>query len=105
MFAGCEGRCGMAAVRLKDGATFDGDKLYTFTRDTLPTYAAPQFIRIQDALEITGTFKQCKSNLVKEGFDPSVIRDRLFFRDNARKSYVPLTPDTFAAIQDMKLSL
>ncbi|XP_048145894.1 very long-chain acyl-CoA synthetase-like [Corvus hawaiiensis] len=102
---GCEGRCGMAAVRLKDGATFDGDKLYTFTRDTLPAYAAPQFIRIQDALEITGTFKQCKSNLVKEGFDPSVIRDRLFFRDNARKSYVPLTPDTFAAIRDMKLSL
>lgn len=47
MFAGCEGRCGMAAVRLKDGATFDGDKLYTFTRDTLPTYAAPRFIRIQ----------------------------------------------------------
>lgn len=59
----------------------------------------------QDALEITGTFKQCKSNLVKEGFDPSVIRDRLFFRDDAQKSYVPLTPDTFAAIRDVKLSL
>lgn len=47
MFAGCEGRCGMAAVRLKDGATFDGDKLYSFTRDTLPAYAAPRFVRIQ----------------------------------------------------------
>lgn len=47
MFAGCEGRCGMAAVRLKDGATFDGDTLYTFTRDMLPAYAAPRFIRIQ----------------------------------------------------------
>ncbi|TRZ08013.1 hypothetical protein HGM15179_019093 [Zosterops borbonicus] len=44
---GCEGRCGMAAVCLKDGATFDGDKLYAFTRDTLPAYAAPRFVRIQ----------------------------------------------------------
>uniref|UniRef100_U3K309 long-chain-fatty-acid--CoA ligase n=2 Tax=Ficedula albicollis TaxID=59894 RepID=U3K309_FICAL len=102
---GCEGRCGMAAVCLKAGATFDGDKLYAHTRDTLPAYAAPRFVRIQDSLEITGTFKQCKNNLVKEGFDPGTIRDRLFFRDDARRSYVPLTPQTFAAIRDMKLSL
>ncbi|NXU20708.1 S27A2 synthetase, partial [Pardalotus punctatus] len=59
----------------------------------------------QDALEVTGTFKQCKSNLVKEGFDPSVVRDRLFFRDEARKSYVPLSADTFAAIRDTKISV
>ncbi|XP_056366126.1 long-chain fatty acid transport protein 5 [Oenanthe melanoleuca] len=102
---GCEGRCGMAAVCLKAGATFDGDKLYAYTRDTLPAYAAPRFIRIQDSLEITGTFKQCKNNLVKEGFDPGAVRDRLFFRDDARCSYVPLTPQIFAAIRDMKLSL
>ncbi|XP_051632296.1 long-chain fatty acid transport protein 2-like [Manacus candei] len=102
---GCEGRCGMAAVRLKDGATFDGDALYAFTRDTLPSYAAPRFVRVQDALEITGTFKQSKNNLVREGFDPQLVRDPLFFRDDSRRSYVPLTPDTFAAIQDMRLSL
>ncbi|XP_017695094.1 PREDICTED: bile acyl-CoA synthetase [Lepidothrix coronata] len=102
---GCEGRCGMAAVRLKDGATFDGDTLYAFTRDTLPSYAAPRFVRVQDALEITGTFKQSKNNLVREGFDPQLVRDPLFFRDDSRRSYVPLTPDTFAAIQDMRLSL
>ncbi|NXK16053.1 S27A2 synthetase, partial [Arenaria interpres] len=79
---GCEGRCGMAAIRLKAGATFEGQDLYAFTRDTLPAYAAPRFVRIQDALEITGTFKQCKGNLVKEGFDPKVIKDPLFFRDD-----------------------
>uniref|UniRef100_A0A8C3UZK4 long-chain-fatty-acid--CoA ligase n=1 Tax=Catharus ustulatus TaxID=91951 RepID=A0A8C3UZK4_CATUS len=98
---GCEGRCGMAAMCLKAGAAFDGDKLYAFTRETLPSYAAPRFVRIQ----LTGTFKQCKTNLVREGFDPGAIRDRLFFRDDARRSYVPLTPQIFAAIQDMKLSL
>ncbi|NXL03491.1 S27A2 synthetase, partial [Mesembrinibis cayennensis] len=79
---GCEGRCGMAAIRLKAGASFDGENLYAFTADTLPGYAAPRFVRIQDALEITGTFKQCKSNLVNEGFDPDVIKDPLFFRDD-----------------------
>lgn len=59
----------------------------------------------QDALEITGTFKQCKGNLVKEGFDPNVIKDPLFFRDDKKKSYVPLNPDIYAAILDMKLNL
>uniref|UniRef100_A0A8C3N5M1 long-chain-fatty-acid--CoA ligase n=1 Tax=Geospiza parvula TaxID=87175 RepID=A0A8C3N5M1_GEOPR len=88
---GCEGRCGMAAVRLKDGAAFDGDQLFAFTQDTLPAYAAPRFIRIQEALEVTGTFKQCKNRLVQEGFDPNLIRDQLFLRDAARRSYVPLS--------------
>lgn len=48
--AGCEGKCGMAAVRLKPGESFDGESLYTFTRDTLPIYAAPRFVRIQVSL-------------------------------------------------------
>nr|XP_009929825.1 PREDICTED: very long-chain acyl-CoA synthetase-like [Opisthocomus hoazin] len=102
---GCEGRCGMAAICLKAGASFEGENFYTFTRDTLPSYAAPRFIRIQNALETTGTFKQCKGNLVKEGFDPNVIKDPLFFRDDKKSSYVPLNPDIYAAILDMKLSL
>ncbi|XP_063174656.1 long-chain fatty acid transport protein 5 [Chroicocephalus ridibundus] len=102
---GCEGRCGMAAIRLKAGASFEGQDLYAFTGDTLPAYAAPRFVRIQDTLEITGTFKQCKGNLVKEGFDPNIIKDPLFFRDDKKKSYVPLNPDTYAAIMDRKLNL
>ncbi|KAM6364605.1 long-chain fatty acid transport protein 5 [Pluvialis apricaria] len=102
---GCEGRCGMAAIRLKAGAKFEGQNLYAFTGDTLPSYATPRFVRIQDALEITGTFKQCKGNLVKEGFNPNIIKDPLFFRDDKKKSYVPLNPDTYAAIMDMKLNL
>ena len=37
----------MAAICLKAGASFEGENFYTFTRDTLPSYAAPRFIRIQ----------------------------------------------------------
>ncbi|XP_066427582.1 long-chain fatty acid transport protein 5 [Molothrus aeneus] len=102
---GCEGRCGMAAVRLKDGAAFDGDRLFAFTQDALPAYAAPRFIRIQEALEVTGTFKQCKNRLVQEGFDPGLVRDRLFLRDAARRSYVPLSAAAFRDIQEGRLLL
>lgn len=95
----------MAAVRLKPGESFDGESLYTFTRDTLPIYAAPRFVRIQNVLEITGTFKQCKGNLVKEGFDPNIITDPLFFRDEKKKSYVPMNPNIYTNILDGSLNL
>lgn len=54
---------------------------------------------------MTGTFKQRKTQLVRDGFDPDAIAEPLFFRDDKAKSYVPLTRDTFAAILDMKLNL
>ncbi|XP_072463312.1 long-chain fatty acid transport protein 5 isoform X3 [Notamacropus eugenii] len=44
---GCEGKIGMAAVRLRPGKAFDGQKLHNFIRKVLPVYAAPHFIRIQ----------------------------------------------------------
>ncbi|NXX49130.1 S27A2 synthetase, partial [Tricholaema leucomelas] len=59
----------------------------------------------QDTLEITGTFKQCKSNLVREGFDPSIVRDPLFIRDESLKSYIPLQPQAYQAILERKLNL
>ncbi|KAM9168521.1 long-chain fatty acid transport protein 2-like [Mergus octosetaceus] len=102
---GCEGKCGMAAIRLKPGMSFEGENLYAFSKETLPTYAAPRFVRIQEALEITGTFKQCKGNLVREGFDPNIIKDPLFFRDEKKKSYVPMNTDIYAAIQEAKINL
>ncbi|XP_062471388.1 long-chain fatty acid transport protein 2-like [Pezoporus occidentalis] len=102
---GCEGRCGMAAMCLKPGHSFDGQKLYSFVEDVLPGYAAPQFLRVQNALEITATFKQRKSHLVTEGFDPRVIRDPLFFRHKQAKAYVPLTPELHARILDTALAL
>ncbi|XP_065715720.1 long-chain fatty acid transport protein 5 [Patagioenas fasciata] len=102
---GCEGRCGMAAVRLRAGQAFDGKHLYGVTSAALPAYAAPRFLRIQDALEVTGTFKQRKTQLVRDGFDPGAISDPLFIRDDRAASYVPLTLHTFNAILDGKLNL
>ncbi|CAI5790408.1 Hypothetical predicted protein, partial [Podarcis lilfordi] len=58
-----------------------------------------------DMLETTGTFKQLKSQLMKEGFDPVTIRDPLFFLDDLEKSYVPMTQQIFSDISEKKLKL
>ncbi|XP_033025295.1 very long-chain acyl-CoA synthetase-like [Lacerta agilis] len=102
---GHEGKTGMAAICLKKGHSFDGQKLYAHANDLLPAYAVPRFVRIQGALEITGTFKQVKSHLVKEGFDPAVISDPLFFLDDSEECYMPLTPQIFSTIAERKLKL
>ncbi|KAM8794782.1 long-chain fatty acid transport protein 5 [Eudromia elegans] len=102
---GCEGKCGMAAVCLKAGTSFEGERLYAHAKECLPSYAVPRFVRIQETLEITGTFKQRKGNLIKEGFDPNVIKEPLFLLDDTKKTYVPLSPEVYADILEMKLKL
>jgi len=57
----------------------------------LPRYAAPLFVRLLAEQEMTGTFKIRKVDLQREGFDPSVIADALFLRDDKAGAYVPLT--------------
>lgn len=45
--AGHEGRIGMAAITVKEGAQFNGGQIYTHVLNYLPSYARPRFIRIQ----------------------------------------------------------
>ncbi|EHB03826.1 Bile acyl-CoA synthetase [Heterocephalus glaber] len=97
---GCEGKVGMAAVRLVPGQTFDGQKLYQHVHMWLPSYAAPHFIRIQDTLETTSTFKLVKSHLVREGFNVGVITDPLFILDRRAQAFRPLMADTYQAVCD-----
>ncbi len=79
---GMDGRAGMAA--LVTGTGFDIAKLADALSGNLPSYARPVFIRLLPELEITGTFKQRKVELVKDGFDPAAIADPLYWFDPAR---------------------
>ncbi|KAF7235496.1 Solute carrier family 27 member 3, partial [Varanus komodoensis] len=88
---GHEGRAGMATMVLQPGWEFDGAQVYTHVAELLPPYSRPRFLRIQDRLELTETFKQKKVRLAAEGFDPTQITDPLFFLDAAAETYVPLT--------------
>ncbi|XP_019935901.2 long-chain fatty acid transport protein 2 [Paralichthys olivaceus] len=103
--AGHEGRAGMAAATLMEGDEFDGSKMYNHVVNYLPSYARPRFIRIQNAVEVTGTFKQMKVKLVEESFDPGRIQDPLYILDDNEKSYVPLTDQIYSSIKsgDIKL--
>jgi hypothetical protein len=56
------------------------------------------FIRLQPEIEITGTFKLRKVDLVKDGFDPRTIPDPLYVLDHASGTYAPLDLARYEAI-------
>lgn len=71
----------------------------------LPTYACPQFLRIQEKMEKTGTFKSKKFQLVQEGFNALKTSDPLYYMDNLKKVYVPLTKELFDQIMSGEIKL
>jgi fatty-acyl-CoA synthase len=87
---GTDGRAGMALVVLANGATFDGAAYYAFAAQALPGYARPLFVRLAGAMDVTGTLKHTKVRLQEEGYDPARISDRLYFRDDAARTFIPL---------------
>lgn len=93
---GHEGRAGMAAVVMQSGRDFDPVAFYALGNSRLPRYAAPLFVRVAAAVDMTGNYKLRKVDLQREGFDAHLVRDPLFVRDDGVGSYVPLTPISLA---------
>lgn len=97
---GSDGRIGMAAVTLSDGSKFMEQAqlkaLYMHCTKHLPNYAQPYFIRVKRSLEMTYTFKQMKTALAEQGFDPQQMNgDCLFCMDKLQQSYIPMTQSIF----------
>ena len=90
---GTDGRAGMAALVVEDQAAFDLKGLRAFLSEKLPPYARPLFLRFRPALEITGTFKQKKVDLVSEGYDPGRTADPLYFDDRRSAAYTKIGAD------------
>jgi fatty-acyl-CoA synthase len=82
---GQDGRAGMAALVV--APDFDPATLPAALAGNLPAYARPVFLRLKPEMEITGTFKQRKVELVKEGFDPAAIADPLYWHNPASGRY------------------
>ena len=51
------------------------------------------------------TFKLKKNDLAAEGFDPTRIKDPIYFRDPQRDTYVQLTPELYEALKAGRLRL
>jgi len=93
---GADGRAGMASL-VVDG-DFDITTLAEAIKPRLPSYARPLFLRLSPRIEVTGTFKQRKTDLVREGFNPETVRDPVFWLDPATGAYERLTPERHADI-------
>ena len=94
------GKAGMAALMVEEGG-LDLKALHAHVHNELPHYARPLFLRIHAELpdeHTTGTFKLKKTDLVKEGWDPEAVADKLYLDDPDTKAYVELTPEIRAAI-------
>ncbi|KAG8456220.1 hypothetical protein GDO86_002134 [Hymenochirus boettgeri] len=100
-----EGKIGMVSIILKPNETLDPKSVYEQVVTYLPSYAQPRFLRLQETMEVTGTFKQQKFRLVEQGFNPSSVPDPIYFLDGSEKSYVPLTMDIYDRIQSGKIKL
>ncbi len=98
---GTDGRAGMAA--LVTNADFDVDRLGRTIEQELAFYARPLFLRILPQMEITGTFKHRKVDLVRDGFDPSTLTDVLYFLDpkwdGSGPRYLPLDAEAYQEIE------
>jgi fatty-acyl-CoA synthase len=100
---GNEGRAGMAALVTEAG--FDPAAMARLVTQRLPPYARPIFLRLAQAIAVTGTFKQRKVDLVREGFDPATISEPLYWLDPTTGGYEKLTPERYAAIVEGRVKL
>jgi fatty-acyl-CoA synthase len=69
---------------------FDLAGFHAHVVQQLPAYARPLFLRLQQHIDVTSTFKQRKVDLAKQGFDPDAIDDPLYFDHPERGAYVAL---------------
>ncbi|MBD0859736.1 long-chain-acyl-CoA synthetase [Gordonia sp. zg691] len=96
---GTDGRAGMVAVKLREGADLDPIKFAEHLFDALPAYAVPLFVRVVDDFEQTSTFKNRKVELRKEGYaDADSERLHVLLgRDKGYVEYYDDYPDDVAA--------
>ena len=93
---GFEGRAGMVAIQMQEGAVFDPSGFYAFAKSRLPRYALPQFVRISQSLDMTGTYKLRKVDLQRQSYAQSQVSDPLWVIQENQSTYAPLTPESLA---------
>ena len=96
------GRAGMAAITLKPEAELndtDLKEMLSCFKKCLPAYSVPVFLRIQQQVETTGTFKYQKNKLKEQAFDPSKTDERLLVCLPGSDAYCDVTPEVFTNIQ------
>jgi fatty-acyl-CoA synthase len=80
----------MAAITLADNDvdTFNWTELGEVIKTELPSYARPLFIRIQPEIAVTSTFKHQKMDLVKQGYNLSLIEKDIVYFYNLKEGRI-----------------
>jgi fatty-acyl-CoA synthase len=94
---GTEGRAGMAAVVVSED--FGLVAFWQHLAERLPEYTRPLFLRIRGEIEMTATFKPKKQDLSREGYDPAVTADVIYFNDRVHQSFVKLDAVLYERLQ------
>jgi fatty-acyl-CoA synthase len=83
-----DGRAGMAALVLDN--ELDLAALRADLMSRLPGYARPLFLRVRNEMELTSTFKYTKTDLVRQGYDPSLTDEAVYFNHPEHQAFVRL---------------
>ena len=100
---GAEGRAGMAMLVAKAGLDLAAFRIHLSNR--LPYYAHPLFLRLRGEMEITGTFKYKKTDLMREGFDPAAANDVIYFNDRQLGAFIQVDAELYSRIQSGQVRL
>ena len=100
---GEDGRAGMASIVTNEDFSISG--LYEYLLSHLPKYSIPVFIRISKEIEITGTFKYKKTDLAKDGFDPSIVKDIMYVVSQEENNFIDLNQNIFQKISNREMKL
>jgi fatty-acyl-CoA synthase len=98
-----EGRAGMAA--LVAARPLDLRAFRQHLKDRLPPYARPVFLRFRDDIEVTGTFKYSKTDLVNQGYDPTATTDTIYFDNPESQAFHLLDERLYDRIQRGKIRI
>ncbi|XP_036797336.1 long-chain fatty acid transport protein 1 isoform X1 [Oncorhynchus mykiss] len=99
-----EGKAGMAAIADPTG-TFDCDAFLRVVQQALPPYARPVFLRISPQVDTTGTFKIQKTRLQREGYDPRLSTDQIYFLNSRAGRYEAVNEELHSAIVEGRMAL
>ena len=103
--AGTEGRAGMVALIMADGARFEPELFKQHVDRSLPGYARPMFVRVSERFDTTATFKVKKQDLQEQGFNPERVDEPLYLRHPKRDAYVPVDSTVYAELESGTLKL
>jgi fatty-acyl-CoA synthase len=94
---GTDGRAGMATIVIDGQLNLSALRTHLVSR--LPGYACPLFLRIRNEMEVTTTFKYQKTDLVRQGYDPLITADVIYFNHPDYEAFVPLDKSLYDRIQ------